>query len=168
MLLIDKEINYFLNKKFASNDSISLNNSIQLFFFNQMSDNYKQDESQLIKIIKRFVIPTESDKTVKLTIYYKAKKLKSLFIKNNSFADKDTNMQHHVVYQYSCPRDDCNATHSYIGLTTCTVLNRFKCTRRNRALSKSISKTSIKLIKLVQKISLKMFKSFAIVTTNVN
>lgn len=73
------------------------------------------------KIIHRNVTAVDSTKRVTLRVYYQNKKLKSLFVKNNSRPSKANNS---VVYQYNCPEDGCNAI-SYIGYTTCTVAQRF-------------------------------------------
>ena len=64
--------------------------------------------------------------------------MKSLYIKNNIHNNKEIASEHHVVYQYTCNRGDCNVTHpSYIGYTTCSINNRFKMHTQN---SSSIKK----------------------------
>ena len=57
-------------------------------------------------------------------IYYRNKKLRNLFIRNNT--NKPT-AKFNVVYQYTCDKEPCNSTQlSYIGHTTTTIKDRFK------------------------------------------
>lgn len=97
-----------------------------------MSANVKQDESQLKSIVSKNVIPSNENQIINFSIYYRARKLSNLFIKNNIHSNFDNiENRHHVVYQYFCSRDGCNTTHSYIGYTTCTIANRFKMHTQN-------------------------------------
>ena len=146
MSIIDKEIASFLNKQQVSflalqseTNSNSNNKNVQFFFHNQMSCNHKQDENQLTKIIRNHVLPCDDNSNIKLTIYYKTKKLSNMFIKNKPiYENPDVAKRHHVVYQFSCSRDGCSASHnSYIGYTTCTVGDRFRMHTRD---SSSIKK----------------------------
>ena len=70
-------MNDFLQKKFATTksheNSIEPALSINLFFLNQISAQYKQDEKQLTQIIHRNVRAADEGK-VNLNIYYKNKK----------------------------------------------------------------------------------------------
>ena len=103
-----------------------------------MTPNYKQDETQLKSIMSKHTKPCDPTNKIKLIIYYKSKKLFNLFIKNNIHAKtSEISRQHHVVYEYSCPRDGCNATQKYIGYTTCAVADRFRMHTQN---SSSIKK----------------------------
>ena len=89
-----------------------------------MCDNYKQTEKRMRKIIHRDLIPTHPDTKLKLRIYYKNKKLKSLFIKNNPHKPSEVSS---VVYQYNCDQSTCMVDKiSYIGHTTTTIKERFK------------------------------------------
>ena len=56
---------------------------------------------------------------MKLLCYYKPRPLKSLL---SPKLKKQINDISHVVYQYNCPEDGCNAT--YIGYTTCALSKR--------------------------------------------
>ena len=132
MSVIDKSINKFLNKIMNNNNSVTNVNSIKFYFHNQMSANYKQDESQLKSIISKNILPCNQENEISLSIFYRARKLNNLFIKNNVHTSNDSVVnRHHVVYQYTCPRDGCNSTQSYIGHTTCTIANRFKMHTQN-------------------------------------
>ena len=93
---------------------------VQFFYRNQMSSQYKQEERNLQRIINRCVVP-RNDARMQLHIYYKNKKLRSLFIKNNPHASKD----HHVVYKYTCAITSlCQQDKYYIGYTTTTLKQR--------------------------------------------
>ena len=134
MIIIDRTINNFLHIKQKNNhdNENASDRQINLFFHNQMSSNYKQDEQQLIGIINKNVHPINDLNKIKLVIYYKSKKLGSLFIKNNVHSrSKDISDRHHVVYQYSCNRVGCEAAQTYIGYTTCTIKDRFRMHTQN-------------------------------------
>ena len=83
--IIDKTVNDFLQKKLATTKADE--NSIEplpinLFFLNQISAQYKQDEKQLTRIIHRNVKAADNNGKVKLNFYYKnkTKKLSNLLI----------------------------------------------------------------------------------------
>ena len=141
MAVIDEMILKFLNKKLNS-DFQRINqdkaNFIELYYLNQMSANYKQDEKQLKEILNKNVSPANTDSKIKLTIYYKNRKLSNLFILNNTHRkEQSVADQHHCVYQYVCNRDGCNAAQTYIGFTTCSIATRFRYHTQN---SSSIKK----------------------------
>ena len=101
MKYIDKNIELFLNKYVLSqNKETASKNIIPFYFHNQMTANYKQDENQLIKIVKEHVEPCDENSRINLAIFYRARKLGQLFIRNKLYSGKiDT-----------CPRDGCNST----------------------------------------------------------
>ena len=78
MAVIDEMILKFLNKKLNS-DFQRINqdkaNFIELYYLNQMSANYKQDDKELKEILNKNVSPANTDSKIKLTIYYKNRKL---------------------------------------------------------------------------------------------
>ena len=124
---IDKTVNQFIKSKYSGKECDLKPEHIQLYFQNQMTTNYKVEERQLEDIIKKHVHTTNEEKVLKLSIYYKNKKLKNLFIKNNiANNNNDHTQRHHVVYQYTCDQGGCNTPHQYIGYTTCTLHERFK------------------------------------------
>ena len=100
---------------------------ISLFFRNQMTSQYKQDESNLKKIINSHVTPA-AGKTVNLHIYYKNRKIQQLFVKNNPHKNVD---ESHVVYQYTCPQEECQPSKSYIGYTTNPLKKRMTTHAQN-------------------------------------
>ena len=64
-----------------------------------MTLNYKQDEKQLKTILSKNLKSIDSNKKIRLVIYYKSKKLKNLLIKNNVHSkNRETGQQHHCVY----------------------------------------------------------------------
>ena len=109
---------------------------INLFFLNQISAQYKQDEKQLTQIIHRNVRAADNNGKIKLNIYYENKELSNLLIKNNIHKSK-TNIEnrHYLLYQYFCKRDGCEAA-PYIGYTTFTLKNKFKMHTQNSSSTK--------------------------------
>ena len=93
---------------------------MNLFYRNQMSSQYKQEETNLRKIIYENVTPREGS-SIKLSIYYKNRKLSQLFIKNNIHKDSSNS---HVVYRYTCNKVECQPHQFYIGYTTTTLKQR--------------------------------------------
>ena len=120
---IDKAINNFISQKITNNIKSDNIRTIDIYYKNQMTSYYKNDEKQLQKIISKYIKPKEPDKKVKLLIYYKTRKLKNLLIKNNlnHIENKD-----HIVYEFTCPENSCNAVSNYIGHSTNTLLERMK------------------------------------------
>lgn len=127
MKIIDAEISKFMNRnqqneERTTNDN---NNVIPLFFRNQMSSQYKQEEKNIRKIIQDHISPTDNNTSVKLQIFYKNKKLRNLFIKNNPHRPTKGDTSH-VVYKYICPKEECQPSISYVGYTECTLTDRLR------------------------------------------
>ena len=99
----------------TSNSITDLNSktSVTLYYCNQMTTNYKKEESMLKNIIAKNVRTVQNSK-LKLHIYYRNRKLQQLFIRNRPTSDDVFN----VVYQYSCNEESCNNSNTYIGYTT--------------------------------------------------
>lgn len=128
MEVIEKEVKKFMDRKQNSQCNNNLNtNKIELFYRNQMSSSYKHEEKQLRKIIKENVNPVAPSTQVQLRIYYRNRKLSNLFIKNSPRNDSS---DFNVVYQYTCPSEQCQLAHTYIGYTECTLKQRmtYHCT----------------------------------------
>jgi len=81
---------------------------------------FTRDKNQLNSILKEHLATINNEKTIKLQPYYKPTKLGSKF--STRPKQEDPLKSSHVVYQYSCPKDGCNA--SYIGYTTCELRRR--------------------------------------------
>ena len=77
-----------------------------------MSNTYKQVEKELKKIVHDYIIEQEN-KELKLLIYYRNKKVKNLFIKNNMHAPKEP---FNVVYQYTCDQVPCTQAQTTVNI----------------------------------------------------
>ena len=71
------------------------------------------------KIIATNVSPTNDTNKIKLRIYYKMTRLQHILQNTNPFKG----VNHHIVYQFHCPSDECNSV-TYIGYTTNTLTHR--------------------------------------------
>ena len=93
---------------------------LQLHYRNQMTGSYKQIENELRKIINTNVQPTNTEQQIQLLIFYRNKKLKSLFIRNNSQVQSET---FNVVYKYTCDKVHSTSAQEvcYIGCTRTTL-----------------------------------------------
>ena len=108
-----------------------------MYFENQMTSNYKTEEKKLRNLVDQHLSTIDPDSKIKLQIYYKAKKVSNLFLKNKVYQNEDPYQRHHVVYQYSCNRAGCT-TSNYIGYTTCTLHERFKMHTQNGSVIKHL------------------------------
>ena len=139
MTIIDKAVNDFYKRNLPLPKlmKIPLNLCYKLIFLNQISAQYKQDEKQLTHIINRNVRAAENYGKVKLNIHYINKNLSNLLIKIIS-NNRPTNIEnrHHVVCQYFCKRDGCEAVPSYIAYSTFTLKNKFKMHTQNSSSTK--------------------------------
>jgi hypothetical protein len=119
--IIDQEIRKYLDRKFNVSTVRVNNDNITLFYRNQYTSNFKADERNLKRILLRNVQSQDPSKELKLLIYYRNRKVRSLFIKNKMY---NSNAMDRVVYQYTCNKSGCNSA-SYIGYTTCALAKRF-------------------------------------------
>jgi len=130
MALIEDVIKKIVTGKLTQrqNNTNEIGNEVKLFFCNQMSSDFKLTENRLKKIVNNNVKVANDNDQLKLLIYYRGKKLRSLFIRNKQTSQAmDVANRHHVVYQYTCNRDGCNTTNTtYIGYTACSIWERFK------------------------------------------
>lgn len=79
LFVIDKQVNNFMNTKFKKKPIESEDiTKVNLFFKNQMTDNYKQRETQLKNIVNKNVKGKDNSTKVNLMIYYKNLKLKDI------------------------------------------------------------------------------------------
>ena len=116
---IDTELRNFLDK---INNNVDNTNKeiIKVFYKNQMNTAYKTDEKVLKDIIKRNVRCIKDNDELQLVIYYKNPKVNNLLMKNNPNKDRSPLKSTNVIYEYSCPKEDCTLlnTMKYIGMTT--------------------------------------------------
>ena len=122
MHVIDGAVKNFMKMKFENNVANEKDNSIDLYFEMQMTENYKEEEKLLQNITSRNIAPKDNNKKIRLKIYYKNKKLRQQFIKNGVSSTKEDN---NVVYQYTCSYAGCHSS-TYIGYTTNLLTQRMK------------------------------------------
>jgi hypothetical protein len=105
-------------------DTNRIHRDIKIFFRNQMTSTYKLTEKALHKIISENIRPADPTVKLKLMIFYQNRKLKNVFIKNNSNPPTE---EFNVVYRYTCDRVHSNSAQAcYIGHTTTTIKERMK------------------------------------------
>ena len=111
----------FSRKFELSDDGPTTGSTITLYYRNQYTDNAKTDETQIKRAITRNVKPTDNTKQLIVVVYYRNRKLQSLFINNKT---RRVQKDDRVVYQYSCNQGGCNFA-TYIGYTPCSLTKRF-------------------------------------------
>ena len=125
MHIVEKEISKFLDARQDPTTTSSTPTTVNLYYKNQMSSQHKQEEVNIRKIIDANIEPRDEYR-IKLNVYYKSRKLKNLFIKNNPH--KNNNNRSRVVYQYTCDTnaDGCQPSNPsvYIGYTTTLLKQR--------------------------------------------
>ena len=135
MKIIDTIIKSFMNKKTRENNQTTENyQTIELYYRNQMTSSYKQEEKRLNKIITDHLQPTSENTKIDLKIYYKSQKLQLLLIKNNSFTT-DPKKRSRVVYEYSCIKEECQPSTTYVGYTEGTLVDRIRNHAQNGAIA---------------------------------
>ena len=104
---------------------------VKIFYRNQFSKQYKNDELALKRIFKRHIF--EINVKLELLIYYKNLKTTNLLMKNNLLkANTPFKERSHIVYEFICRKGECispNINNSYIGLTTMTLKERMSAHR---------------------------------------
>ena len=97
------------------------NQTLDLFYRNQMTSSYKIDEKVLKNIIKQNIKCTNENESIKLNIYYKNRKVSNLVMKNSP---NTTELQRtNILYKYECNVGDCEPQ-AYIGYTRTTLSRR--------------------------------------------
>ena len=126
--MVDTEIRQHLEKqnKSSHQSNSHLQDSIVLYYKNQMSSAYRVDERVMQNIIHDNVKPVNGEKQIKLVIYYRSQKVQNLVMRNNMTRCKDDLKRTNVIYQFTCPSEDCRSLHSgnYIGCTSTTLSRR--------------------------------------------
>ena len=121
--ILDNTIGKFLQTKFNQNNRhTEAENNINLYYRNQFTSSHRMEEKLIQNAVDKNVKPINNSDKINTRIYYKNRKIKSLFIKNKITNEKQTN--DHVVYQYLCSQAGCNSV-KYIGYTTCHLAKRF-------------------------------------------
>ena len=105
----------------------------KLFYKNQYTTAYKEDERVLKNIIRKNVTPTNSADKISLIIYYKSKKTSNMIMKNNTLQESELKANN-VVYMYRCPHEGCKLRDTtYVGHTTTSLSRRLTCHLQNGA-----------------------------------
>ena len=91
-----------------------------------MSTAYKNDEMIMKNIIINNVKSVDTNNKIKVRIFYKNNKTSNLLLINNCLPLNNSILKEsHLIYEFSCPFDDCARLHaSYIGMTTTTLSRR--------------------------------------------
>lgn len=117
-----------MDREVAKSDSGAAADSehtIQLFYRNHMSSAYKVDERVIHEIINENVTCVNTADRLRLVIYYKNSKTSSLLIRNNLSIKHDKLKRTNVIYQFTCPDEDCRLRGiNYIGVTTTSLSRR--------------------------------------------
>ena len=122
--LIDDTIKQFLDKRVRTTPATNQTEEKKtvLYYRYQMSPQYKQEEKNLRKILHNHVSAPATN--FELHIFYKNKKLSQLLIKNNIHPNTTNS---HVVYRYTCNKEECQPLQFYIGYTTTALKQRMTC-----------------------------------------
>ena len=118
--MVEEIIRTSLNRYLSPDHSTDIEN-VELFVQLHNLSTFHNDKKMLRSIVKEHVKPADNNKSIRLHAYFKPFKLKSMF---PTRPRKNAPHTSHVVYQFSCNLDGCNA--SYIGYTTCTMERRAK------------------------------------------
>ena len=136
---VDKHVKHFLDKVeiMTPHDSANIVNVEKcLYYRNQFTYNYRQDERVLRNIVFNNVIPSGCE--LKLVIYYKSMKTSNFVMRNNlAFGKQRTLAKTNLVYEFNCPIDGCSHLHQtsrYIGMTTCCLSRRLSYHLQNGAI----------------------------------
>ena len=98
----------------------------QLYYQNSMSQAYKADEKALRAIVRRHCKPVSPGDQLRLIIFYRNPKTRSLLMNNNPTRDKSLLKQSNVIYSYNCSIGGCALRQNckYIGHTTTSLSRR--------------------------------------------
>ena len=123
---IDREIRTAFNEHMKTpTQHDKINESIVLYYRNQMTTAYREDEKALRDIISKNVTPTENKK-IQLRIYYKNRRTANIVMKNNMRREPEL-QRTNVIYRWTCHNGDCklqNREVDYIGRTSTTLSRR--------------------------------------------
>ena len=133
-------IKSILLKSFLEEFFYTLNHkqSINLYYKNQVHNNYKRDEQILKNRIQKNVLPTNHTKKVRLIIYDNKFKTSNLIMSNKSSSSTELVDRTNVICMFKCSLTDCVSIENnmYVGLTTKTLL---RCLTMHRNDSSSIA-----------------------------
>ena len=123
--LLDKEIHKFLSNIFSQTQEQTNQNTINIYYRNQMTPAHLTDERVLHDIVTRNVTTNNPQDKLNLIIYYKNTKVSNLIMKNNTTKKLNKLQKTNVVYDFTCPHEGCTLRKSnYIGMTTTSLSRR--------------------------------------------
>ena len=102
-----------------------------------MTSAYKVDERGMQDIVKKHVTPMVQNH-IQLLIYYKNRRTSSMIMHNNQHREADLKCTN-VVYEITCPQEDCKLPYpksSYIGHTTNTLTKRLTFPKQSGEIQK--------------------------------
>ena len=134
---IEEVCNSVLAKWYTNTDNDNNGNIINLFYKNQFTSAYKEDEKALKMLLNRHVRCVDDDKRIKLIIYYKSRKTANLVLRNRAAANKTPLQEDHVVYRFTCPIEGCGPQ-SYVGMTRTTLSRRLTMHTQNGTIKQHI------------------------------
>ena len=121
---IDKIVKKTMNNWYEQKER-SKEESIKLYYKAHFSTEYREEERIMRQIIKRNITPTDPNKRISFTIYYKNKKTSDLLLHNSPRQEINKMQQSHVIYRYTCSQGNCaTLPSSYIGMTTMRLTRR--------------------------------------------
>ena len=133
--VIAKRLDLFMTPKNEPKN----NNLIQIYYKNQISSAYKEDEKTIKKIIQDNVFPTNTEDKLNLIIYYKSKKTSNLLLKNSCLPPLSRLQETSLVYEYTCKLGDCSHLPSkYIGSTITTLSRRLTAHLQDGAIRRHV------------------------------
>ena len=139
--IVDREVQTLMDNINNNNNTNNTQDTIKLYYANQMNNNYKTDETVIKNIIKHNVKPKNPTDNIELIIYYKNIKTKQLVMKNNLQERRQLDITR-AIYQYTCPHDVCKhppnpkVINAYTGFTTMFVTRRLSYHKSNGAIQK--------------------------------
>ena len=119
---VDKHIDQFIYNKIEPTNNLP-QNSIPLYYKNQIHSNYKLDERILKSIVKNYTSCNQNNTKLNVIIYYRNIKTCNLVMKNSCLPPIPDSEKSRVCYKFKCPVQDCKPD-EYIGYTELTLKNR--------------------------------------------
>ena len=123
---VDLQIRKFLDKKMQPEVEQNKPKTINVYYENQMHENYKIEERTIKKIINENVTCKTLQDKLNLIFYYKNLKSHNLVMRNNPDPPPKTLQQTNVVYEYSCRicEDQHGKAAQYVGMTQTSLSRR--------------------------------------------
>ena len=123
---VDVHIHKFLDKKMQPEVEQNKLKPINVYYENQMHNNYKIEERTIKKIVNDNITCKNPQEKLNLIFYYKNLKSHNLVMRNNPDPPPKTLQQTNVVYEYSCRI--CENQHGkaaqYVGMTQTSLSRR--------------------------------------------